>query len=103
MTISLSSRKVSWFTKQEGDDLTKEQMRLVWNREKEEDILIEEENEHWDEKFEVEERRPLLSSAADNSWFTRLNDIPQVRRRQMKVGLSIFLVICIYSIEFIFR
>lgn len=97
---------VSWFTRKAGDALTKEQTKLVWNKDKEEDIVIEEENEQWEEKLAEEERRPLVATADAaqakirggqwQRWFRE-------HRREVKVGLSVLLVVCVYSVEFIFR
>lgn len=98
--------QVSWFTRKAGDALTKEQTKLVWNKDKEEDIVIEEENEQWEEKLAEEERRPLVATADAaqakirggqwQRWFRE-------HRREVKVGLSVLLVVCVYSVEFIFR
>jgi hypothetical protein len=78
----------------------------VWNKDKEEDIVIEEENEQWEEKLAEEERRPLVATAdaaqakiRGGQWQRWLRE----HRREVKVGLSVLLVVCVYSVEFIFR
>lgn len=93
---------MSWLTRKPGDTLTPEQMKLVWTKDKDEDILIQEENEQWEHKYEAEEKRPLLRSTGDSSlsrWWAGQHRY----QKEVKIGLSLLLILCIFTVEIIFR
>jgi len=102
---------VSWATKKAGDKLTEEQLELVWNKNKKEEI---EGKEKWEET--EAERRPLLSVGANNnnnnnnsgpsfgSSRQTLRKILDSRNRwKVKVGLSVMLVVCVCAVQVFYR
>jgi len=97
---------VTWLTRKPEDSLTAEQQKLVWNKDKrsEESTTLMDTIAQRKEDESKEERHPLLANKdKPSSWISKVQKNLEHKQREVKVCLSVLLIVCIYTIEFIFR